>query len=627
MLDRIEIRVKAGDGGNGAVGFRREMYVPFGGPDGGDGGRGGDVIIKADASTDSLRDYQKSKLYHAEKGQNGSGRQKHGKDGKDNVLKVPPGTVIFEEDEGGKKVLLADLGAAGEKSVVAAGGRGGWGNVHFKSSTNQAPHFALRGEKGEEKTLQLEMRLIADAGIIGYPNAGKSTLLAAASAAKPKIASYPFTTLEPVLGVVEIGLDSFILAEIPGLIEGAHSGKGLGHDFLRHAMRTRVLVHIIDGTSGTPAADMIKVNSELSLFDPLLAQKPQIVAINKIDLPEVQEKLKDIKEEFAGAGIKAHYISAAEGQGVKGLMADVMKLLQAQADRVEKPELPSKIFRPQPREERIEVAKEGDTWVVQSHGLGRLIVGGGATADELRWQLNQQLNKLGAHKILEKAGVKAGDKIRCGALAWEWAATGKSGKKIGILGGTFDPVHLGHMMMAKEAKEALELDEVILIPAGQPPFKTSETVTPAPQRLEMLRLAAAGTDYLKVSNVEIEREGPSYTADTIAEIKKHMEAGGEIYFILGWDSLAKLPTWHEASRIIGMCTLAAVPRPGHSKPRVRSLESALPGISKKVIFLDKPRVDISATEIRETAARGEPIEHLVPKPVAAYIKKNRLYQE
>lgn len=627
MFDKAEIRVKAGDGGKGAVGFRREMYVPYGGPDGGDGGKGGDVTVTADGSTDSLRGYQHRRLYQAENGQNGAGRQKHGKDGKGVILLVPPGTMIFAREEGGTRVLLADLGNAGEKVIMAEGGKGGWGNIHFKSSTNQAPRIALRGEEGEEKTIHLEMRLIADVGIIGYPNTGKSTLLAGASAAKPKIASYPFTTLEPVLGVVEKGQESFILAEIPGLIEGAHLGKGLGHDFLRHAMRTKILIHLISGTSDTPAEDMIKVNNELAMFDPLLAQKPQIVVLNKIDLPEVQEKLKSIKEEFARAGIRAHYISAATGQGVEELMLEAMRILKEQAGMEKQPEIPSKVFRPQPREDRIRVVREGDTWVVKAHGLDRLIAGGGATADELRWQLNQQLNRLGANKILEKAGVKTGDKIRCGDLIWEWALPGRGGRKIGVLGGTFDPVHLGHIMIAKEAKEALELDDVLLIPAGQPMSRPNETVTSAKNRLEMLKLAIEGIPYLKISSIEIERKGPSYTADTIAEIRKKSGGGDELYFILGWDSLAQLPNWHEPAKIISMCTLVAVPRPGYTKPRLRGLEGVLPGISKKVIFLEKTKVDISATEVRELAARGESIEHVVPKPVAEYIKKNKLYRE
>ncbi len=608
------------------VGFRREMYVPFGGPDGGDGGRGGNVIVRADRSTDSLRYYQQRKIFRAENGHNGAGRQKHGKDGKDVVLAVPPGTMIFTEEDG-NRMKLADLEKDGDKVVIAEGGKGGWGNVHFKSSTNQAPRIALRGEKGEEKTIRLEMRIIADAGIIGYPNAGKSTLLARASAAKPKVAGYPFTTLEPVLGVVETGMDSFVMAEIPGLIEGAHLGKGLGHDFLQHAMRTKIFIHMVDGTSGTPAEDMMKVNGELAMFDASLAQKPQIVAVNKIDLPEVKEKLKSLKEEFSGAGIRAHYVSAATGEGVDGLMAEAMKVLKAQQAEAKKVELPVKVFRPQPREDRVKVAREGDVWVVKASWLDRLIAGGGATAEELRGQLNQQLSRLGAEKTLERAGVKAGDKIRCGDLMWEWSSAGKGGKKTGILGGTFDPVHKGHIMMAKEAKESLELDEVLMIPAGQPMSKKNEIITPAKHRLEMLKLAVEGIPYLKISTIEIEREGPSYTADTLAQLREKSKGGDELYFILGWDCLAQLPTWHEPSRIISMCTLVAVPRPGHAKPRLRQLEANLPGITKKVVFLDKPKVDISATGIREMAVMGESIEQLVPKPVAEYIKKNKLYKD
>jgi len=245
----------------------------------------------------------------------------------------------------------------------------------------------------------------------------------------------------------------------------------------------------------------------------------------------------------------------------------------------------------------------------------------------LRWQLNFQLEKFGVNKILEKAGVNKGDKIRCGDLTWEWSSPDGEGLKIGVLGGTFDPVHLGHIMMAEEAKAALDLAEVLLVPAGQPMSKTSDTVTPAQHRLEMLRLAAAGSPYLKVSPIEIERKGPSYTVDTIAEMKKTYGKNDEIYFILGWDSLAQLPDWHEPSRLINTCFLVAVPRPGWSRPGIKALEGVLPGISKKVIFLDRPKVDISATAIRELAAKGESIDHLVPKTVAEYIKKNKLYKQ
>jgi nicotinate-nucleotide adenylyltransferase len=356
-----------------------------------------------------------------------------------------------------------------------------------------------------------------------------------------------------------------------------------------------------------------------------LAQKPQIIALNKIDLPEVLVKLAGIKAELTGAGIKAHYISAATGEGVSELMTETLRVLKAETGTEKSIEPPGKTFRPQPREARIRVVREGDSYVIYAPGLDRLIAGSGITPGELRWQLNFQLEKMGVNKILEKAGVNRGDKIRCGDLTWEWASPGGEGRRIGVLGGTFDPVHLGHIMIAEEAKAALDLAEVLLVAAGQPMSRSNETVTPARHRLEMLRLAAEGKPDLKISTMEIERKGPSYTVDTITEMKKIYKRDDEIYFILGWDSLAQLPDWHEPSRLLNSCFLVAVPRPGWSRPNLKTMEGVLPGISKKVIFLDRPRVDISATVIRELAAKGEPIGHLVPGKVAEYIKKNRLY--
>ena len=238
MLDRVEIKVKSGEGGRGAVTFRREKFIPYGGPFGGDGGKGGDIYIQADSSINTLRAYKHIRSFKAEKGQNGMTKGKHGKNGEDLILKVPPGTLIYRKSEEGEPYLIADLENDGQKMLVARGGRGGWGNIHFATATNQAPRVAQPGQSGQDRELILELRLIADVGIIGYPNVGKSSLLACLSAAKPKIADYPFTTLEPVLGVVERPETHFVLAEIPGLIEGAHSGKGLGINFLRHAMRT-----------------------------------------------------------------------------------------------------------------------------------------------------------------------------------------------------------------------------------------------------------------------------------------------------------------------------------------------------------------------------------------------------
>jgi GTP-binding protein len=420
MFDRAEIRVKAGKGGSGAISFRHEKFVPFGGPDGGDGGKGGSVIIRADDAVDSLRRYRQSRLYRASNGGNGMGSRKHGRDGDDLVLMVPAGTIVNVIGRNESEGPAADLEKPGDEVIAARGGKGGWGNTHFASSTNQAPHIAQRGEHGEELTVRLEMRLIADVGIIGYPNTGKSTLLGSASAAKPKVASYPFTTIEPILGVVEVGLDSFVMAEIPGLIEDAHLGRGLGHDFLRHALRTKILIHLVSGTAESPVDDMMHINEELALYEPALARKPQIVALNKIDLPEVQARLASIRDELTSAGVKAYYISAATGQGVSGLMAEALKLLKTVVVGEMPVKSPVKVFRPQPRDTGIRVSKVGDEYYLTVPGLERLITGTGIGPAELRWQLNQQLQRMGYAKAMEKSGVKPGDKIHLGDFTWEW---------------------------------------------------------------------------------------------------------------------------------------------------------------------------------------------------------------
>ncbi|MFC1987475.1 Obg family GTPase CgtA, partial [Chloroflexota bacterium] len=316
---------------------------------------------------------------------------------------------------------ITDLGQSGQQVVVAGGGKGGSGNTRFVSSTNQAPRIAQKGELGEEKTITLELRLIADVGIIGYPNAGKSTLLAAASAAKPEIASYPFTTLEPVLGVVEVGHRSFVLAEIPGLMDGAHLGRGLGHDFLRHIMRTKILIHLIDGTSASPVEDMARVNLELSLFDAKLAQKPQLAVINKMDLPEVQARLADVKKAFSKADTSVLFISAAGGEGVAKLMTEAMKILSGiPAEIATSMKIPSTVFRPRPRGVGAGVHKEGDTFVVVAPELERIVARVDMSDPEVRAQFRRQLTRLGGSRALEKAGVKPGDKVRCGTFKWEW---------------------------------------------------------------------------------------------------------------------------------------------------------------------------------------------------------------
>ena len=421
MYDRAEIRVRAGAGGDGVVSFRQEKFVPFGGPDGGDGGDGGDVIIMADGSVTSLRVFERKRFYRAADGGRGKGKKKHGKKGKNLILTVPVGTVVLYKTQVGGDAVIADLEQSGQEAVIARGGKGGLGNTHFASSTNQAPQIAQTGEAGEENSVILELRLIADVGIIGYPNVGKSTLLAACSAAKPKIASYPFTTLEPILGLVEVGQRSFVVAEIPGLIDGAHLGRGLGHDFLRHITRTKILIHLIDGSSASPVEDMIQVNAELSLYDSALAQKPQLMVVNKIDLPQVQALLAEIKDAFGAVGTSPLFISAATGEGVSELMTEVMETVsQVAVERGVREKIARKVFHPQPRVAGPSVHKEGDTFVVVAPELERIVARTDVSSPEVRWQIRRQFTRLGVSKALEKAGVKPGDKVRCGNLEWEW---------------------------------------------------------------------------------------------------------------------------------------------------------------------------------------------------------------
>ncbi len=333
---------------------------------------------------------------------------------------VPVGTVVMEQSEG-EAMFIADCEEAGDRVVVARGGRGGLGNTYFTSSTNQAPKIAQKGEEGEERTVTLELRLMADVGIIGCPNVGKSTFLAAVSAARPKIASYPFTTLEPVLGTVEVGWKRIVLVEIPGLIEDAHLGRGLGHEFLRHVARTKILIHLIDGASASPVADMAQVDIELDLFDAALAKKPQLVAVNKIDLPPVRGRQAEIEDEFKRAGTRVLFISAVTGEGVTELMAETVKALDQIAAGVEAGKrVPRRIFRPQPQGGDVDVRREGDTFVVTAPWLERIAARVDMSNPEVSGQLRKLMTAKKAGQALRQAGVKPGDKVRCGNFEWYW---------------------------------------------------------------------------------------------------------------------------------------------------------------------------------------------------------------
>ena len=334
FIDRAVIQVKAGDGGNGCVSFRREKFVPKGGPDGGDGGHGGDVILVADESLSTLLDFQYRHHFRAQNGSHGQGSTRHGKRGGSLIVPLPVGTVVKDTSTGD---LIADLLQHGQQIVAARAGRGGRGNARFATSTRRAPRIAEPGTPGQERRLELELKLIADVGLVGFPNAGKSTLLRAVSAARPKIADYPFTTTEPYLGVVALPDGrSFVLADVPGLIEGAHQGAGLGHEFLRHISRTRVLIHLIDlsAPDRDPLGDFAVVNSELWQYDPVLKQRPMLVALNKVDIPEARAKVQHVARAIAAGGSPAFPISGATGEGVETLMkAAAQALDEARAGR------------------------------------------------------------------------------------------------------------------------------------------------------------------------------------------------------------------------------------------------------------------------------------------------------
>lgn len=324
FIDEAEVHVVAGDGGRGCVAFLREKYRSHGGPSGGDGGDGGDVIFIVDLSLTTLLDFKFQRKVAAERGEYGRGKGQYGKRGADAIVRVPAGTIVRDADSG---ETIADLHIPDQPVVIAKGGKGGQGNMHFATSTNQAPRYAQPGLPGEEKHLRLELHLMADVGIIGYPNAGKSTLISRVSAARPKVADYPFTTLVPHLGVVRLDDEaSFVLADIPGLIEGAHSGQGLGDRFLRHVSRTRLLLHLLDCSplSGRdPMHDFDTINRELQAFDPALAAKPQIVVANKLDLVEARDRFPELVRQFAARGLELRGISAASGDGVQDLMHEV----------------------------------------------------------------------------------------------------------------------------------------------------------------------------------------------------------------------------------------------------------------------------------------------------------------
>jgi GTPase len=415
LYDRASIVVRAGNGGDGLATFRREKHVPRGGPDGGDGGRGGDIYLVVDGGLNTLLPFKYKRHFDAEHGGNGGTSKKHGRNGAHLELAVPPGTVVRTTIDG--EAYTIDLLHPGQRLLAARGGKGGLGNTHFATSTRQVPRIAELGEPGQQLELELELKLIADVGLVGFPNAGKSTLISVMSAAQPKIAAYPFTTLQPNLGVAEVGNYSFVVADIPGLIEGAHRGVGLGHDFLRHVERTRLLIHVVDaaGVDGRdPLDDYHKINEELRLYAPELAERPQLVALNKADLPEAQQQLARLHAALALPPDDVFVVSAATTVGVAALLGRAAAVLQ-ELGPVGTADADAELLTwpvPEVDPNAFAVEREFDAWRVRGKKIERLVSMTNFAQAESLDRLERVLKASGISAALEQAGVQEGDRVR-----------------------------------------------------------------------------------------------------------------------------------------------------------------------------------------------------------------------
>ena len=421
FTDYAKIYASAGKGGNGAVSFRREKYIAAGGPDGGDGGKGGDIYFEVNPDSNTLIDFRYKKKFKAENGNNGEGAHKSGKSGEDLYIKVPIGTIVKDAETG---EVLADLSEKDQKALVLRGGRGGKGNSHFATSTRQAPRFSQGGEDGEEKELILELKLLADVGLIGFPSVGKSTILSVVTAATPKIAEYHFTTLEPNLGVVkpEYG-ESFVIADIPGLIEGASEGVGLGIQFLRHIERTRLLLHVIDvsGSEGRdPVEDYYVINKELEKYSKKLAKRKQIIVANKVDAMQDESLYEKLAELAKEKNLEIYQISAATGQGIKELMQQVSKeLKELPKEELIETEAPRKVYRLE-KEEPYTITKKEDMYVVNGPAIRELMRKVNMEDNESLYYFQKKLNELGVNDKLREAGVKEGDTVKVVDYLLEW---------------------------------------------------------------------------------------------------------------------------------------------------------------------------------------------------------------
>jgi GTP-binding protein len=420
-FDETTITVRSGNGGHGVIHFRREKYIPRGGPDGGDGGRGGDVVFEVTPTLNTLLSFRHKREFAAENGENGAGKNMRGKSAEALVVEVPPGTVVRDA---ATSEVLGDLTEPGQQLTVVHGGRGGRGNARFVNASHQVPRVAEKGAPGEERQLRLELKLIADIGIVGVPNAGKSTLLASVTAAQPKIAPYPFTTLQPNLGVAEIGDaaaggTTLVLADIPGLIEGAHLGLGLGFDFLRHVQRTRVLIHLLDGAGADPLADFSQINSELALFDESLTSKPQLVALTKMDLPDAQARWPGVKRELEQRGHEVMSISAVAHTGVRELLYRAAQLVAAAPQPQPVEALP--VYRPAPAADFTITREPDGGYRVSGAKIERAAKMTYWEYDEAVQRFQKILEVLGVRQALADAGIQEGDTVYIGESELTWS--------------------------------------------------------------------------------------------------------------------------------------------------------------------------------------------------------------
>ncbi|MEW9700123.1 GTPase ObgE [Paenibacillus sp. SI8] len=429
FVDKAKIFVKGGDGGDGLVAFRREKYVPEGGPAGGDGGNGGDVIFRVDEGLRTLMDFRYQKHFKAARGEKGRNKSQHGANSEDMIVRIPPGTTVIDDDT---QEIIADLTRHGQEVVVAKGGRGGRGNTRFATAQNTAPEIAENGEEGVERWVVLEMKVMADVGLVGFPSVGKSTLLSVVSAAKPKIAAYHFTTLTPNLGVVDVGEGrSFVMADLPGLIEGAHEGVGLGHEFLRHVERTRVIVHVVDMSAADgrdPYEDFLKINEEIKLYNAKLEHRPQIVVANKMDMPESADHLTLFREQLAedGRELTIYPISAVTREGVQELLYKIADILDSIPDAPEVEEVAEveerKVYRYEKKrdEQDFTIHRENDIFVVESPSIERLIKRTNFSTQDGVARFARILRNIGIDKELRSRGAVDGQTIRIADFEFEF---------------------------------------------------------------------------------------------------------------------------------------------------------------------------------------------------------------